>query len=172
MTPRTLSDTSPVGCCAPSGLFPSFSAVFRGHRALPWAILSGPFGAKSTNIATSKRTAPVPSTANPSRCTIAGNQAVPAEYKARRARFVFRGQVVDPEGKPVVGAQLLLALPSAGTGVFPAPQPLGTSGRDGRFEVSIAHESIDPAAGQVFMPARQPAPVINNQPTKKPWPGT
>jgi RNA polymerase sigma factor (sigma-70 family) len=100
-----------------------------------------------------RRAAPVPSTANPPRGTIAGNQAVPAEDKPRRARLVFRGQVLDPDGKPVAGAQLLLGLPSAGNGVFPAPQPLGTSGRDGRFEVSIARESIDPAAGQVFMPA-------------------
>ena len=38
-------DTSPVGCSAPSGLFPSFFAVFRVPRALPWAVLSGPFGA-------------------------------------------------------------------------------------------------------------------------------
>jgi RNA polymerase sigma factor (sigma-70 family) len=95
----------------------------------------------------------VPSTANPSRDTIAKDQAVPAEDKARRARLVFRGLVLDPDGKPVVGAQLLLGLPSAGNGVFPAPQPLGTSGMDGRFEISTAHESIEPAAGHVFMPA-------------------
>jgi hypothetical protein len=47
-------DTSPVGCCALSGLFPSVFAVFRVPRALPWAVLSGPFGAKTTNSATSK----------------------------------------------------------------------------------------------------------------------
>jgi hypothetical protein len=47
-------DTSPVGYCAPSGLFPSFFAVFRVPRALPWADLSGPFGAKTTNRALSK----------------------------------------------------------------------------------------------------------------------
>jgi hypothetical protein len=47
-------DTSPVGCCAPLGLLPSFFAVFRVPRASPWAVLSGPFGAKTTDTATSK----------------------------------------------------------------------------------------------------------------------
>jgi hypothetical protein len=35
-------------------IFKSF-AVFRVPRALPWAVLSGPFGAKTTNSATPKR---------------------------------------------------------------------------------------------------------------------
>jgi RNA polymerase sigma factor (sigma-70 family) len=91
-----------------------------------------------------RRAASVPSTANPSRGTIARNQAVPAEDKSQRARLIFRGQVLDPDGKPVIGAQLLLGRPRPpGPDAFQAPQPLGTSGADGRFEVSIARETID-----------------------------
>ncbi len=96
-----------------------------------------------------RRAASVPSTANPSRGTIAGNQVVPAEDKAQGARLVFRGQVLDPDGKPVVGAQLLLGRPRPlGPGAFEAPQPLGTSGAEGRFEVSIARETIDRLGGE------------------------
>src|SRR5262249_7837189 len=62
---------------------------------------------------------------------------------AQGARLVLRGQVLDPDGKPVVGAQLLFGPPRPlGPGAFQAPQPLGTSGADGRFEVSIARETI------------------------------
>ena len=103
-----------------------------------------------------RRASSVPSTANPSRGTIARNQVVPAEDKAQGARLVFRGQVLDPDGKPVVGAQLLLGRPRPpGPGVFQAPQPLGTSGADGRFEVSIARETIDRLSGRL-----PTAPVI------------
>jgi hypothetical protein len=36
------------------GFFPRFFAVFRVPRALSWAVLSGPFGAKIADRATSK----------------------------------------------------------------------------------------------------------------------
>jgi RNA polymerase sigma factor (sigma-70 family) len=98
-----------------------------------------------------RRAASVPRTANPSRGTIARNQAVPAEDKAQDARLVFRGQVLDPDGKPVAGAPLLLGHPLADHMVLPASQPLGTSGADGRFEVSIARETIDRVGGHVLM---------------------
>jgi RNA polymerase sigma factor (sigma-70 family) len=100
-----------------------------------------------------RRAAKGPDMPSPQQGKAVQREARQAVEKTKNERLVFRGQVLDPDGKPVVGAQLLLGLPSAGNGVFPAPQPMGTSGRDGRFEVSIARESIDPAAGQVFMPA-------------------
>ncbi len=89
-----------------------------------------------------RRAATGPSTANPSRGTIARSQAVQAEDKVQGTRLVFRGRVLDPDGKPVAGAPLLLGLPVAGPGVLQPPQQLGTSGADGHFQVSIAREKI------------------------------
>jgi hypothetical protein len=77
-------DTSPVGCCALSGLFPLFFAVFRVPRALPWAVLSGPFGAKTTDCATSKRA----SGANCDRADAAGAHS---EQLPRSPAAVSRG---------------------------------------------------------------------------------
>jgi hypothetical protein len=42
-------DTSPVGLLRPFRAFSLVFRFFRVPRALPWADLSGPFGAKTTN---------------------------------------------------------------------------------------------------------------------------
>jgi RNA polymerase sigma factor (sigma-70 family) len=60
-----------------------------------------------------------------------------------------RGRVLDPDGKPVAGANVYLARPTADG---PAPSPQATSGPDGRFQFALARsepgqaEADDPPA--------------------------
>src|SRR5262249_14597865 len=62
----------------------------------------------------------------------------PTGEQKKAQSLVIHGRVLDPDGKPVGGAQMLLALPVAGPGLFRAPERLATSGADGRFQVTIA----------------------------------
>jgi hypothetical protein len=60
------------------------------------------------------------------------------EKDAKAAPMVIRGQVLDPDGKPVAGAEVLLSLP--GPRLEGEVRRLGTAGADGRFEVSIPRD--------------------------------
>ncbi|MHB1561005.1 MAG: sigma factor-like helix-turn-helix DNA-binding protein [Isosphaeraceae bacterium] len=52
-----------------------------------------------------------------------------------------RGRVLDPDGKPVGGAQVLLSVPQVGlTG---EPQRLGTTSPDGQFDIRIPKSAIE-----------------------------
>jgi len=56
---------------------------------------------------------------------------------------VVRGQVLDSQGKPVAGAQIMSWLPTGGPSDWQqSPKPIGTSGPDGRFEVSIPRQAL------------------------------
>ncbi len=70
--------------------------------------------------------------------------------------MVLRGQVLDPDGKPVVGAQIVLGVPQ------PSPKTelrrLGSTGSDGRFELAIPRSTLEPP---VKRPERDlPGPVL------------
>jgi len=56
-----------------------------------------------------------------------------------------RGQVLDPDGKPVVAARIVLGQPALEPGVASSPRHLTTSGADGRFEVTVPEEFVDPS---------------------------
>ena len=59
--------------------------------------------------------------------------------------LVIRGRVLDPDGKPVGGAEVLLGVP--GPRMDGEVSRLGAAGSDGRFEVSIARASLEPKGG-------------------------
>jgi RNA polymerase sigma factor (sigma-70 family) len=69
----------------------------------------------------------------------AGTQAKPEA----EATVETRGQVLDPEGKPVAGAKLHLA---GSTANGPAPSPQATSGPDGRFRLAIPRSELEKGA--------------------------
>ncbi len=77
-------------------------------------------------------------------------QAPGAAQKANAESLVMRGQVVDPDGKPVAGAAILLSL--AGPGLNGEPRRLGASGPDGRFEVSLPRGDVEPPPGRPGSP--------------------
>jgi RNA polymerase sigma factor (sigma-70 family) len=56
-----------------------------------------------------------------------------------------RGQVLDPDGKPVAGAKLYLAK-SLTDG--PAPSERATSGPDGRFQLTVPRSELNPGDAQ------------------------
>ncbi len=49
--------------------------------------------------------------------------------------IVLRGQVLDPDGKSVAGAELVVSVPVIGLGA--EPRHVGITGSDGRFQLSI-----------------------------------
>jgi RNA polymerase sigma factor (sigma-70 family) len=65
--------------------------------------------------------------------------AAPPQGAARDNLLVFRGQVLDPDGKPVSGAPIVLGRPDTGQ----LPQRFATSGTDGRFEAAIPPASLE-----------------------------
>ncbi len=72
-----------------------------------------------------------------------GNEATAlAGRRADDEALVVRGRVIDPDGKPVAGAQLLLNIPSEDLG---ERRRLGRSGQDGQFTVSISRTAFEPA---------------------------
>ena len=85
------------------------------------------------------RPASGPGMAGPVRGTAAKGQESQPEGKAREDSLVFHGQVLDPDGKPVAGALIVLSHPD---GLRP-PQRLATSGADGRFEAAVPTASIE-----------------------------
>jgi Sigma-70, region 4 len=64
-----------------------------------------------------------------------------AAKQAEEGTVVFRGRVLDPGGKPLAGAQIVLVVPE----FFrrPTSQSLTTSGNDGRFTALIPRALID-----------------------------
>ena len=90
------------------------------------------------------RPALVPRMASPTRGTSAKGRTAPPRGTASEDSLVFRGQVLDPDGKPVAGATIVSSDPD---GRRPARR-LATSGADGRFEAAIPPASIaEPGAG-------------------------
>ncbi len=55
---------------------------------------------------------------------------------------VVRGQAVDPDGNPVAGAQIVLALPQTGPTDWRSLRRLTISGADGRFEAALPRETL------------------------------
>ena len=76
--------------------------------------------------------------------------AQPADDEA----LVLRGRVLDPDGKPVAGAQLVLNVPTEEPG---ERRSLGKTGPDGQFTVSIPRHDLrtdDPGARDIRRPRR------------------
>ena len=67
------------------------------------------------------------------------NEALKADAVA------IRGQVLDPDGKPVTGAQIVIGLPQTGRTDWRSPRRLTSSGADGRFEAALLRESLAPS---------------------------
>jgi RNA polymerase sigma factor (sigma-70 family) len=90
-----------------------------------------------------------PGQENPSRVASRKSEPPRAEEKGQEGRIAFRGQVLDPEGKPVAGAAILL-VPGPGAlepDVPRPPQRLAASGPDGRFEVMVPRASLEGPGG-------------------------
>ena len=85
------------------------------------------------------RRAEGPRMAAPARGAAAKGQEPGPEGKVRGDSLVFRGQVVDPDGKSVAGASIVLSRPEN----LRPPERLATSGADGRFEAAIPPSSIE-----------------------------
>ncbi len=77
-------------------------------------------------------------------------QAPPFDQQAKSEPFVLRGQVVDPDGKPVARAEIVLSI--ATNGLEGEPRRLGTTGQDGRFDVSIPRIALEPHSGRPESP--------------------
>jgi RNA polymerase sigma factor (sigma-70 family) len=84
------------------------------------------------------RPAQAPGMASPARGASAKGEAAPPNGPAREDSLVFRGQVLDPDGKPVAGASIVLSSHD----VLRPPRRLATSGTDGRFEAAIQSASV------------------------------
>jgi RNA polymerase sigma factor (sigma-70 family) len=68
----------------------------------------------------------------------------PAGEKTDSGRsLVVRGRVLDPGGNPVAGARILGELPRTRQDVAASIRPVGVSGPDGRFEVTIRRPVAD-----------------------------
>ena len=62
--------------------------------------------------------------------------------KANGDSVAIRGRVLDPNGNPVSGAEIVLAPPPLRPADSPSPRHLGISRADGRFEVRLAREAL------------------------------
>jgi RNA polymerase sigma factor (sigma-70 family) len=72
------------------------------------------------------------------------------DQQVKAEPLVLRGQVQGPDGKPFAGAELLLSVPQQGLGG--EARHLGVAGADGRFEVSIPRNVLEPPAGRAQGP--------------------
>ncbi len=78
-----------------------------------------------------------PAMASPPRGTVTKSENPLVDGKAQGNPVVFRGKVTDPDGKPIAGAEILMALPPLAMGEPGSPRRMAASGPDGRFEVAI-----------------------------------
>ncbi len=62
----------------------------------------------------------------------------PSARKIESDRWTITGKVLDPDGKPLVGAQVYLVLADA----KPSLHKLATSGADGRFEAKVPRQEM------------------------------
>jgi hypothetical protein len=67
------------------------------------------------------------------------------DQQAKSEPVVLRGRVVDPDGQPVAGAEIMLSV--AGPAQLRDPRRLGATGPDGRFEVSVPRDTLEPPPG-------------------------
>jgi RNA polymerase sigma factor (sigma-70 family) len=72
-------------------------------------------------------------------------QTPDSDQGTKSEHLVLRGQVVDPDGKPVPGAEIMLSV--AGPVLIRDPRRLGASGPDGRFEVNVPRDRLEPPPG-------------------------
>jgi RNA polymerase sigma factor (sigma-70 family) len=77
-------------------------------------------------------------------------QAPRSDHPTKPRPLALRGQVLDPDGKPVAGAAIPLGV--AGPGLYGEPRRLGASGPDGRFEVSVPRGDVEPPPGRPDSP--------------------
>jgi RNA polymerase sigma factor (sigma-70 family) len=89
-----------------------------------------------------RRAIPRAEMARPPRATAEKNEP-PAEEKGQGKTVLFRGRVVDPDGKPVAGAEILLGFKRMGPFEEGDTHRVAASGPDGRFEVAILREILD-----------------------------
>ena len=73
--------------------------------------------------------------------TPAAGRAAPPQAHAREDSLVFRGQVLDPDGRPVAGASIVVSRPDG----LRRARRLATSGADGRFEAAVPRAEIEEA---------------------------
>jgi RNA polymerase sigma factor (sigma-70 family) len=97
----------------------------------------------------------------PAATTAPDNQAMPAKSDAQQAvaerpalqpMMNVSGQVLDPQGRPLGGARLILV------GRGQKSEDLGTSGADGRFTVKVPRETAEPTR---FLAASVPGAGID-----------
>src|SRR5262249_29796573 len=70
-------------------------------------------------------------------------QQAPESRKPQEDGPVFRGRVLDPDGKPFAGARIYVLYYTPK--VLPPPPVRGTSGKDGRFEIKLSPADFDRA---------------------------
>ena len=79
----------------------------------------------------------------------ANRQTQPAADGPKKAvdhpgdRFEFRGQVLDPDGKPLAGAAVYFIHSGHSDAPLPPPKVQATTGRDGRFRFTLEKASFD-----------------------------
>jgi RNA polymerase sigma factor (sigma-70 family) len=104
------------------------------------------------------RAASGPGMPGPPRPASAKQQETRPPGKAREDVQVVRGQVLDPDGKPVVGAAIVLSR-SDDSIVFGAEaqnRRLATSGAEGRFEAAVSSATIDEPGAENELAALAP----------------
>src|SRR5262249_56526278 len=76
--------------------------------------------------------------------------AARGDRDVRSEPLIVRGRVLDPSGEPVAGAEVVLSVPKLRLDA--EIRRLGTTGPDGRFEVSVPRTDIEPPGGRPETP--------------------
>jgi RNA polymerase sigma factor (sigma-70 family) len=80
--------------------------------------------------------------------------AARGDRDAKSELLIVPGRVLDPSGEPVSGAEVVLSVPKHRLDA--EIRRLGTTGPDGRFEVSVPRADIEPPARGSDMPFTRP----------------
>jgi hypothetical protein len=89
-------------------------------------------GLADSQAKTASKNADVPQPSGPAK----------VDENPKGASVAVRGRVLDPDEKPVGGAQIVLGLPVTGSGDWSSPRRLAMSAADGRFEVTISRDML------------------------------